>query len=157
LLCHAAPELRPVVRAHLPRYGDCATNEEDRLDSLGRSSRLTRHGRGPGGRRSAMNGILLHRSKADALPMTIENQLIDFLYSCRGQQFCHSSIRRSLTLPDMHRPSGNRKGRHVRLWRCRMQRMPWLASGCMGSVNAYALPGVPLFRLRLGRFRGWRL
>jgi hypothetical protein len=34
-------------------------------------------------------------------PMTLENQIIDFLYSRRGRMFCHQCLRRSAVLPDM--------------------------------------------------------
>jgi hypothetical protein len=36
-----------------------------------------------------------------AVPMTIENQIIDFLYSRRGQMFCRRCLRRVAVLPDL--------------------------------------------------------
>jgi hypothetical protein len=33
--------------------------------------------------------------------MTIENQIIDFLYARRGQMLCHRCLRRAAVLPDM--------------------------------------------------------
>jgi hypothetical protein len=36
-----------------------------------------------------------------SVPMTIENQIIDFLYSRRGQMFCRRCLRRAAVLPDL--------------------------------------------------------
>jgi hypothetical protein len=33
--------------------------------------------------------------------MTIENQIIDFLYTRRGQVLCHRCLRRAAVLPDL--------------------------------------------------------
>lgn len=35
------------------------------------------------------------------MPMTIENQIIDFLYSRYGQMLCHGCLRRAAVLPDI--------------------------------------------------------
>jgi hypothetical protein len=54
--------------------------------------------------------------------MTIKTQIIDFLYSHRGELFCHPCIRRNLTMPDIAeidvalRAIG--KATTFRLWRC---------------------------------------
>jgi hypothetical protein len=40
----------------------------------------------------------LRRKKA-AVPMTIDNQITDFLYARRGQVLCHQSLRRAAILP----------------------------------------------------------
>jgi hypothetical protein len=36
-----------------------------------------------------------------SVPMTIENQIINFLYSRRGHVLCHRCLRRAAVLPDL--------------------------------------------------------
>ena len=49
------------------------------------------------------DGCLILRCNKDsyAVPMTIENQIIDFLYTRRGQMLCHRCLRRAAVLPDL--------------------------------------------------------
>jgi hypothetical protein len=35
------------------------------------------------------------------VPVTIEGQIIDFLYARRGQMLCHRCLRRAAVLPDL--------------------------------------------------------
>jgi hypothetical protein len=45
--------------------------------------------------------MLRFNKKLRAVPMTIENQIIDFLYSRRGHLLCYGCLRRAAVLPDL--------------------------------------------------------